>query len=232
MTQSPQPGEILTSESERLAAPSVERDFGSFSQAKIPTEGRSDAGSGWMDIADVTGVFPVLVSRPADRYIYTPTTAFKDVTGVWRVYRSEGGNEPLPFEPTHYQFLPPAPEATTAAEPGTVGMERGNAVRNEPKAPAGDGAAARERLAALSVKSFRDDVFGGFQTRCDLTAILSAYDRQGEDNERLRGALELAANRLDRLSLETPPAGRLRAESVEWIAEARNAARARQGGQS
>jgi hypothetical protein len=42
--------------------------------------------------------------------------------------------------------------------------------------------------------------------------------------EHLTDALELAANRLDRLALETPHSSRLRDEAGEWAADARKAA--------
>ncbi len=71
--------------------------------------------SQWLPIETYKDCFPVLVSRPPDGFISTPTTAFKDVTGVWRVYRSEGGNTPLPFEPTHWQYLPRPPTKDLAA---------------------------------------------------------------------------------------------------------------------
>ena len=66
--------------------------------------------AGWQDIGDDFPHLPVLVSRPdGDGLRYTPTTAFNDATGVWRVFRSEGGMQPLPFVPTHFMPLPPPP---------------------------------------------------------------------------------------------------------------------------
>lgn len=65
---------------------------------------------GWQPIETAPGL-PVLVSRPTDRYVFTPTTAFRDATGVWRLYRSPGGSMRLPFTPTHWTPLPEPPEA-------------------------------------------------------------------------------------------------------------------------
>lgn len=65
----------------------------------------------WRPISEVADGFVYLVSRPDDRYYYEPTTAFIDATGKWRVFRSEGGCDPLPFEPTHYMKLPKRPVA-------------------------------------------------------------------------------------------------------------------------
>jgi hypothetical protein len=76
------------------------------------------AEDGWLPIEQHTGAFPVLVSRPTDREVYKPTTAFVDATGVWRVFRSEGGNTPLPFVPTHYQELPAPPVSASERRKG------------------------------------------------------------------------------------------------------------------
>jgi len=66
----------------------------------------------WRPIEDDFPHSPVLLSRPdGDGQRYTPTTGFNDATGVWRVFRSEGGMEPLPFVPTHFMPLPSPPEA-------------------------------------------------------------------------------------------------------------------------
>jgi len=64
---------------------------------------------GWQPIDKLVGHRPVLVSRPTDSQVYTATAAFLDVTGVWRIFRSEGGMTPLPFEPTVFQPLPTPP---------------------------------------------------------------------------------------------------------------------------
>jgi len=68
------------------------------------------AVDGWLLIGEDFPHLPVLLSRPdGDGLRYTPTTGFNDATGVWRVFRSEGGMEPLPFVPTHYMPLPAPP---------------------------------------------------------------------------------------------------------------------------
>jgi hypothetical protein len=74
--------------------------------------GRDDRGWAmiWEPIETYEGRGPVLVSRPTVREIFTPTAAFLDVTGVWRVFRSEGGNWPLSFQPTFWMPLPKPPE--------------------------------------------------------------------------------------------------------------------------
>ncbi len=55
--------------------------------------------------------FPILVARPAySADQFGPVTAFKDVTGVWRIYLSEGGSDPVPFEPTHWMERPAPPQ--------------------------------------------------------------------------------------------------------------------------
>jgi len=64
---------------------------------------------GWRDVGEVKCGRPVLVSRAEDGMHFTPTTAFIDATGVWRVFRSEDGMEPLPFVPTHWQPIPAPP---------------------------------------------------------------------------------------------------------------------------
>lgn len=64
----------------------------------------------WQPIASHHCHSAVLVGRPSDNLIYTPTSAFLDVTGVWRIFRSEGGMTPLPFEPTHWMPLPEPPK--------------------------------------------------------------------------------------------------------------------------
>jgi hypothetical protein len=64
---------------------------------------------GWQQMATHKGHGPVIVSRPSDELAYQATTAFLDVTGVWRVFRSEGGMTPLRFEPTHWMPLPSPP---------------------------------------------------------------------------------------------------------------------------
>ncbi len=69
---------------------------------------RADGERQWQPISTAPGLV-VLVSRPKDKFVYTPTTAFRDATGVWRIYRSVGGNLPLSFEPTHWQPLPQPP---------------------------------------------------------------------------------------------------------------------------
>lgn len=66
----------------------------------------------WQEIGEYPPHLPVLVSRPTDRVRYTPTTAFHDATGVWRLFRSEGGRKPLPFVPTHWMPLPDVPDPT------------------------------------------------------------------------------------------------------------------------
>lgn len=49
---------------------------------------RSAIVSQWRPIETAPGL-PVLVSRPNDsRYFYTPTTAYRDAIGVWRLFRS------------------------------------------------------------------------------------------------------------------------------------------------
>lgn len=59
---------------------------------------------------EIIGNGVVLVGRPAySSDQFGPATAFKDVTGVWRVYLSCGGMDPLPFEPTHYMLRPDPP---------------------------------------------------------------------------------------------------------------------------
>lgn len=68
----------------------------------------------WQLIGEDPPYKPVLVSRPRDKVIYTPTTAFYDATGIWRVFRSKGGMQLLPFEPTHWMPLPPVPSQVTA----------------------------------------------------------------------------------------------------------------------
>jgi hypothetical protein len=69
----------------------------------------------WQPIETAPGC-AVLISRPTDKLMYRPTSAFRDATGVWRVFRSDGGNTPLPFEPTHWMPLPypPASESEPA----------------------------------------------------------------------------------------------------------------------
>lgn len=79
-----------------------------------PLEQHSD---GWRDIETHKGCHAVLVSRPTGREVYAPTTAFLDATGVWRVYRSEGGMTPLPFTPSHWMPLPAPPAENAAANP-------------------------------------------------------------------------------------------------------------------
>lgn len=64
---------------------------------------------GWQLIETHQGHGPVLVGRVPDECIHQPTTAFLDVTGVWRVYRSVGGMSELPFEPTHWMSLASLP---------------------------------------------------------------------------------------------------------------------------
>lgn len=63
----------------------------------------------WQPIKTYEGCGVVLVSRPTNHLTYTPTTAFRDAVGIWRVFRSEAGMTPLPFKPTHWMPLPVAP---------------------------------------------------------------------------------------------------------------------------
>ena len=77
-------------------------------EAKLPDEPRAD---GWQPIETAPGL-PVLVTRPTDRYVFIPTTAFRDATGAWRLYRSPGGNMRLPFTPTHWMPIPEPPEVS------------------------------------------------------------------------------------------------------------------------
>jgi hypothetical protein len=75
--------------------------------AALPLASGSDHGPvGWRRIAEHDSHFPVLVSREPDKYIYPPKAAFVDVTGVWRIYGSEGGMSELGFTPTVFQPLP------------------------------------------------------------------------------------------------------------------------------
>lgn len=75
------------------------------------------APQGWQPIERMTGHPVVLVSRPTGRLRHEATTAFLDATNVWRVFRSEGGMTPLPFEPTHFMPLPEPPrEGSTGSE--------------------------------------------------------------------------------------------------------------------
>lgn len=75
---------------------------------------------GWEPISEVRDCFPVLVSRAESGMHYVPTTAFKDVGGTWRVFRSEDGNWPLSFDPTHWMPLPEPPPAALPAEPASA----------------------------------------------------------------------------------------------------------------
>lgn len=70
----------------------------------------------WLPIEKYSGHSVVLVSRQDGEFFYTPTTAFLDATGVWRVFRSKGGMTPLDFEPTDFQYLPATPKSTAQAE--------------------------------------------------------------------------------------------------------------------
>lgn len=57
----------------------------------------------WTPIDENIGHLVVLVTRETTKYDrFTPTTAFKDATGVWRVFNSVGGMTRLPFDPTLY----------------------------------------------------------------------------------------------------------------------------------
>lgn len=73
-----------------------------------------NADDPWSPISDYCDHGVVIVSRPDDKLYYEPTTAFLDATGVWRVFRSEGGSARLPFEPTHFMPTPPRPKAKAA----------------------------------------------------------------------------------------------------------------------
>jgi hypothetical protein len=66
---------------------------------------------GWQPIETHDGdSLPVVVGRANERNrFYYPLSAFLDVTGVWRVLCSPGGNTPVPYEPTHFQPLPQPP---------------------------------------------------------------------------------------------------------------------------
>lgn len=64
----------------------------------------------WRDIGTYQGCPVVLVSRPTDHFVYTPTTAYRDATGVWRVFGSHANATPLRFTPTHWQALPNPPK--------------------------------------------------------------------------------------------------------------------------
>lgn len=99
----------------------------------LPSDHDGERSAGWRDIATYEGCHAVLVSRPTGREVYAPTTAFMDVTGVWRVYRSEGGNTPLPFAPTHWMPLPQAPDPS-----GPQGGE-GEGLRASQSQPCGAG---------------------------------------------------------------------------------------------
>lgn len=147
-----------------------------------------------------------------------------------------------------------ARRTTTAAEPGTVGMEAEG--RNEPKSasdiafeavteglcdPKPDVAGARERLALLA------DVCVAFphqgateltirgddlkETAEDLRLILSAYDRQGEEIERLRGDRHFlleTLRQIDGVVKDGLDPSKLIAVGLEY--GDMDAARARQGG--
>lgn len=79
---------------------------------------------GWLPIeTPPPRSLPTLVSRPAySADQFGPVAAFVDVAGVWRVWLSEGGDSPVPFEPTHWRPLPPppGPAATPKSATGEV----------------------------------------------------------------------------------------------------------------
>jgi len=81
-----------------------------------PTTERAEVVA-WRPIADAHDCSVYIVSRPDDQFCYEPTTAFKDAGGTWRVFRSEGGMEPLPFEPTHFLPTPPRPGQIAPPKP-------------------------------------------------------------------------------------------------------------------
>jgi len=68
-------------------------------------------GDGWQPIETHDGdSLPVVVGRANEKNrFYYPLSAFVDVTGVWRVLCSPGGNTPVPYEPTHFQPSPNPP---------------------------------------------------------------------------------------------------------------------------
>ncbi len=59
------------------------------------------APSQWRDISTYEGCSPVIVTRVDCKFLFHSYAAFLDVTGVWRIFGSAGGNELLRFTPTH-----------------------------------------------------------------------------------------------------------------------------------
>ncbi len=81
-------------------------------EAAMRAADNKDAGDGWLPIETHLGhCAAVLVCRETPTEQRRATSAFMDATGVWRLYNSEGGMTPLPFDPTHWQPLPAPPRA-------------------------------------------------------------------------------------------------------------------------
>jgi len=75
------------------------------------------APDSWRPIETYEGCGAVLVGRPTDsKLFYRTASAFRDVTGVWRILFSEGGMAPLPYEPTVWQPLPAPPSQPKGEE--------------------------------------------------------------------------------------------------------------------
>ena len=116
-------------------------------------------------------------------------------------------------------------EGLTAPKPDVAGArERVNAFAKRWDARIGFGAQTSDLIYAITVHGFDGDA----ELRAsDLREILSAYDRQAEEIERLRGALDEVSDFVDRDIIRVRPS-----ERAEFLAglERWNAARARQGG--
>ena len=74
-------------------------------------KGKLDAeADGWRPIESHGGdCLPILVGRARPARGSSVLAAFMDATGVWRVLGSYAGMDVLPYEPSHWMPLPPAP---------------------------------------------------------------------------------------------------------------------------
>lgn len=75
-----------------------------------PSEAPVTADDGWRPIESHGGdCLPILVGRARPARGSSVLAAFMDATGVWRVLGSYAGMDVLPYEPSHWMPLPPAP---------------------------------------------------------------------------------------------------------------------------